>query len=225
MLANYSIQYASATGSGWNMLPIPQVTLPAGGFYLIQFTVSEGGVALPTPDLRDDRPSGGPPNGTINLGSTAGKVALMRNQTIVTVGVTCPPNDALADFVGYGTTSNWFETASAPALSFTTSIVRLNNGCRDTNNNSADFTVPSTVVPHNSQSPAVVCEGTGADAGAGGGEGTGGGDGTGGGEGTGGGGGSSSRTGCGCNVAEPSSFLAFALGALALRRSRRRHGG
>ncbi len=216
VLANYSIQYASATGSGWNMLPIPQATLPAGGFYLIQFTVTDGGVALPTPDLSDDRPSGAPPNATINLSSIAGKVALMRNQTIVSLGVTCPPNDVLADFVGYGTTANWFETASAPSLTSATSIVRLNNGCRDTNDNSADFAASSTTVPHNSQSPAVVCGGTGAGGGAGGGSSAGGG------EATGGGGGTSGRTGCGCNVAEPSSFLAFALGALALRRSRRR---
>lgn len=220
VMTSYSIQYASAAGSGWNMLPIPQVTLPAGGFYLIQLAVADGGVALPTPDLRDDRPTGAPPNGFINLSSSAGKVALMRHQTIVTTGVTCPPNDALADFVGYGTTANWYETAKAPALSFTTSIMRLDNGCRDTNDNSSDFASQTPVVPRSSQSPAVVC-GTG---GTGGGSGAGGGSAAGGGSDGAGGGTSRSRTGCGYNMAEPSSFLAFALGALAFRRGRRRQG-
>jgi len=40
-LADMHLQYASATGNTWNNhADLPSVTIPAGGFYLVQLTIS-----------------------------------------------------------------------------------------------------------------------------------------------------------------------------------------
>lgn len=157
-LTGYSVQYASATGTG-NFAATPiSGTLPPGGSYLVQGAAGATPAApLPTPDA----------TGTLNLSGTAGKVIVAASST----GIGCnggstpcsPAQQALiVDLVGYGN-ANFFETAPAPVLSNTTSAQRAGGGCADTDNNSTDF-VAGSPAPLNSASPSTPCGGPPVDA-------------------------------------------------------------
>jgi hypothetical protein len=128
-ITGWSVQYASATGTSWQVTTLSG-TLQPGQYYLIQEAVGAGGTQnLPTPDA----------SGNIAMSALSGKVALMKNNTALTV--TSPIGNAnYADFVGFGT-ANASETLATPQLSNTTAALRNTNGCTDTDNNSADFTV------------------------------------------------------------------------------------
>ena len=71
------------------------------------------------------------------------------------IGTDCWPTASHVDFVGYGT-ANAYETMPAPAPSVTTAVIRLSNGCYDTDNNLTDFVV-GPPAPRNSSATAVVC--------------------------------------------------------------------
>lgn len=155
-LAGWSLQYAGAKTNNWNSNKVNlSGTVASGKYFLIQLgnPGSEGG-ALPTPDL-----SGTGTSNNISISTTAGKVALVNNTTLLTGN--CPlPNVAVVDFVGFGN-ADCFETAAAtgPVSGNTTSSInRLNNGCTDGDNNSADF-VLMTVSPRNSASSGHTCNG------------------------------------------------------------------
>ena len=137
----WSVQYASSTGSSWQVTNISG-TIQPGAYYLVQESAGSGGTTnLPTPDA----------TGSINMSATAGKVVLCNNITAQTV--TNPTNSAVVDFVGFGTATTYEGSGAAPAPSNTTSDTRLNNGSTDTNNNAADFgSAAGTVTPHNSAS-------------------------------------------------------------------------
>jgi hypothetical protein len=95
--------------------------------------------------------------GTTNLAATAGKVALVANTTALTGA--CPTGPAILDFVGYGTAANvnCFEgTGPAPVPSAINSILRINGGCTDTNNNTADF-IAGAITPRNMGSALNSC--------------------------------------------------------------------
>lgn len=150
-LSGLSIQYASATNTGtWTgVAALPAVSIPAGGYYLIQMGgAGANGAALPTPDYLA--------NPTIALSGTSGKLALVNGATALSG---CAfPSAAVIDGVGYGT-SNCSEGGTATAvLTVTDAGFRNNNGCTDTDNNGADFTV-TAAAPRNSSSPAVICAG------------------------------------------------------------------
>src|SRR5215204_617034 len=89
-LAGWSVQYASATGTGnfgatdTQLTELPAVTLAPGQYFLIQ-EVSSGmvGAALPAPDLADATP--------INLSGSAGKVALVRTPASLGCNGGAPP--------------------------------------------------------------------------------------------------------------------------------------
>ncbi len=153
ILSNWSVQYASSIGVTWVVSPIPSATIPAGGYYLIQqFGGFANGVPLPTPDLI--------PTTTFNMSGSTGKVALVKNTS--PLGSATPLPDAnIADFIGYGASPSDYEGRTsggspAPTLSNTTAAIRQNNGCQDSNNNGADFTVVAPM-PRNSSSPLNVC--------------------------------------------------------------------
>lgn len=112
-VSGWSVQYAAATGTSWSKTDLTG-TIPAKGFYLIQQAQGAGGTtALPTPDA----------TGTLTLSGTAGKVALVNNNTALTGA--CPTGAQIVDFVGFGATANCYEgAANAPAPSNTTSIER-----------------------------------------------------------------------------------------------------
>ena len=72
------------------------------------------------------------------MSATAGKVALTKTQTVLTVDN--PVGTAnVVDFVGYGSADAYEGSGPAPAPSNTTSDLRAGNGATDTNNNAADF--------------------------------------------------------------------------------------
>lgn len=155
----WSVQYAAAAGTSWAKTDLTG-TIPAKGFYLIQQAQGAGGTtALPTPDA----------TGTLALSGTAGKVALVNNNTALTGA--CPTGSQIVDFVGFGTTANCNEgAANAPAPSNTTSIERkasatstpatlaaggseaLAGNGYDSNVNGSDFVVKALadILPQNS---------------------------------------------------------------------------
>jgi predicted extracellular nuclease len=158
-LAGWSIQYASATGTGnfgatsTQLTELPNVTLAPGQYFLIQEAQGSGGTtALPTPDLIDATP--------IAMSATGGKVALANIAT--TLGCNggstpCTPTQLaqIVDLVGWDG-ANFFEGTVAPATTNTTGILRNSNGCADTDNNALDFTAGAPA-PRNAASPLSPC--------------------------------------------------------------------
>ncbi len=145
-LNGWSVQYASATGTGFfgantgQQTDLPNVSLAPGQYLLIQEASNAAvGVALPTPDATDATP--------IAMAAAAGKVALVNTTTGLgcngSAGQPCSAGAlaTIVDLVGYGT-ANFFEGAgSAPTLSSTTAAFRGNGGCADNDNNAMDFAV------------------------------------------------------------------------------------
>jgi len=157
-LAGWSVQYASATGTTWQVTNLTG-SIAAKGFYLVQQAQGTGGTtSLPTADAI----------GTIAMSGTAGKVALCNTTTALSGSN--PTGTAIIDLVGFGATANGFEGAASAAPSNTTSIERkanatsnatsmgvggidelLGNG-QDSNNNLNDFIVRSSPQPQNTSS-------------------------------------------------------------------------
>ncbi len=152
-LGGMSVQYSAAANTTWTGLtPLPDFTLAPGQYFLIQEAAGTGG----TVDLDPDA------TGTIPMGATAGKVALVNSTTVLTGG--CPAGSNIIDFVGYGTTASCFEGAGpTPAPSNTTAVLRKSDGCIDTDNNAGDFVagVPSPRNSHSATNNCAVLSGTG----------------------------------------------------------------
>jgi uncharacterized protein len=158
-LDGMSLQYTSATGTGnfggnvALLTELPDVTLAPGQYFLVQEGPGAGnGVALPTADVVDPTP--------IAMAAGAGKVALVTGQTSLGCNGGSAPCDAtqlarIVDLVGYGN-ANFFEGAAAPTLSNSTAALRGQNGCKDTDNNAADFAA-SAPNPRNTLSPLSDC--------------------------------------------------------------------
>lgn len=130
-LSGWSVQYASAAGTTWQVTAL-NGSLAPGQYFLIQESQGAGGTTnLPAPNA----------TGNIAMSATAGKVALVSSTVALSGG--CPVGGAIVDFVGYGTGTGGatcFEgTAAAPTLTNTTADFRRNNGLQDTDSNSADF--------------------------------------------------------------------------------------
>ena len=130
-IGGYKLVYRSGTGTSDVVLAtVPTgVTLAAGGFYLF------GGAGYQGAHAADQSFSAG-------LAATAGGVGLRDG------------GGTLVDSVGWGTATNAFveaNAATAPAAVAApgASAARLPDG-HDTNNNAADFTVPSTPTPGSS---------------------------------------------------------------------------
>jgi len=144
-LNGWSIQYASATGTSWQVTKLTDFSLQPGQYYLIKLASGGAvGTALPAEDA----------SGGSNMSATSGKVVLSNDTLPVN---SCLPNAAIVDFVGFGS-ANCFEGAAAAPGSGgnTNSIFRATNGCQDGNNNSADFAAAATN-PRNSSSPLSTC--------------------------------------------------------------------
>lgn len=148
-VTGWSVQYASASGSSWQVTTLSGVIQP-GQYYLVQESAGAGGTTpLPDPDA----------SGNIAMSATAGKVALVASTTALTG--TCPTG--VVDFVGFGTTANCFE-GSGPTgtLSNTTAAIRAGDGCVDTDHNASDFEIGSPA-PRNTASDLNPCDGGGDD--------------------------------------------------------------
>jgi uncharacterized protein (TIGR03437 family) len=144
-LSGWTIQYASATGTGWQKTELSGVIEPGRYFLIQQAAGTAGTLDLPTPDA----------SGSIQMAATAGKVILTSNTQ--TLSAACPTGATIVDVIGYGSTANCFEgTGPAPPPANTTAAVRSSGGCVDTDNNQADLqtAIPN---PRNSSAPANSC--------------------------------------------------------------------
>jgi DNA/RNA endonuclease G (NUC1) len=134
-LNGWSVQYAAAAGSGWSSGTVPLAgPIAPGEYYLIKLgTNGAVGLALPPANVEGT---------TVNMAAASGKIALVNNSQGLTGAVaTCPLDDPnLVDFVGYGSANCQEGSATAPAGSNTTAILRNGNGATDTNQNGSDFT-------------------------------------------------------------------------------------
>lgn len=159
-LNGWSVQYASANGSEWLVTPLSNVTLQPGQYYLIQYA-SNGAVgnALPTPDLVAPVVINNSGSTFIpNLSSTTGKLALADSVNKLPA-TTCPLGDqSIIDFVGYGSSATCFENTKTANLTAATAAVRKGNGCAETDDNNADFSIEAPA-PRNTSSPKNVCLG------------------------------------------------------------------
>jgi predicted extracellular nuclease len=81
-LSGWSIQYASASGTTWQVTALSGSVQP-GRRYLVQLASAAVGAALPTPDA----------TGTSNLAVSGGKVALVRGSTALTCGASAGSPD------------------------------------------------------------------------------------------------------------------------------------
>ncbi|MCD7097974.1 lamin tail domain-containing protein [Stenotrophomonas sp. MMGLT7] len=147
-LSGWSLQYASAAGSSWQVTPLAG-SIAAGGYYLVKQADGSGGSAdLPAADA----------TGTIAMSATAGKVAL--SSSAAALSGTCPTGNV--DFVGFGSTASCAEGSSrAPAPSNALAIARGEGGCSDSDDNAADFATASPE-PRNGAATPRLCAGGGA---------------------------------------------------------------
>src|SRR6478672_3595430 len=155
-LSNWSVQYASASGSNWlPAFPLPSFDLQPGQYFLVQFdTNGTVGGALPTPDFIAPvlQPEGFIPN----LSASTGKLALVNSSTRLPAS-TCPSDPSIVDMLGYGASTTCFEGARGAGLTVTTALARAGNGCTDSDNNQNDFSA-ITPSPRNSASPRQSCD-------------------------------------------------------------------
>ena len=150
-LSSWSVQYASASGTTWQVTPLAGSVQP-GRYFLVQLASAAAiGAPLPTPDA----------TGTTNMANTGGKVALVRGSTALTCGATagsCSADVLVADLIGYGSATDFEGSGAASALGNTTAALRAGDGCTDTDSNASDFS-GATPAARNSASPAVECAG------------------------------------------------------------------
>ena len=148
-VGGWTIQYASAGGNTWQATALTG-TIPPGRHYLVQLASAAAvGAPLPAPDAI----------GTTNLAVSGGKVALVRDGSLLTCGASagsCSPVASVADLVGYGGAVDYEGGAPAAPLDNTTAATRGGDGCIDTDANSTDFT-PVGPAPRNSSSATVAC--------------------------------------------------------------------
>lgn len=146
-LAGYSIQYASASGSSWNAVALPTVTVASGHSFLIQGAAGTNTAAPDLPVTPDFVMTQSLNQGSIpNFSATTGKVALVSVTT--PLADACPKSSLIVDFVGYGSANCYEGSGTAPAPSNTTAILRKDSAI-DSNDNKADFAVGAPD-PHNS---------------------------------------------------------------------------
>lgn len=145
-LTGWSVQYASSGGTTWQRTNLSG-SIAAGGYFIVQQAAGSGGsIDLPAPDS----------TGTIAMSGSAGKVALV-NSTTALLGA-CPSADAsLIDLVGYGTTASCALGSPTGNLSNTNAALRKEDGCTNTRNNSADFSITAPT-PRNSAAPIKDCD-------------------------------------------------------------------
>ncbi|MBS2032290.1 MAG: lamin tail domain-containing protein [Deltaproteobacteria bacterium] len=150
-LTGLSVEELGATvDGGWNITTPLAGSIGPGGYYLVaEGAGTQDAGALPTPDA----------TGTIAIGASSGKAALINGTTKTPFG--CPAN--ALDLVAFGSgatcaenSENSTDGGAAAAPSNSTAIFRAGAGCTDTDDNAADFSVAAPA-PRNSASPANVC--------------------------------------------------------------------
>jgi DNA/RNA endonuclease G (NUC1) len=145
-ISGWTVQYASASGSTWQVTTLPAGSIQPGGYYLVQLAGGSTGEPLPAADAV----------GTTNMAAGSGKVVLARPGT--TVEGFCPTDPGIADRVNYGTANCAGEWGTTPTLSNSTAALRHDAGCAYTGDVSADFSRDAPM-PRNSATPVNSCRG------------------------------------------------------------------
>lgn len=149
-LDNWSVQYASATGTTWQKTELSG-SIPPHGYFLIREGGGSDGASLPAPDA----------SGGIAMKATQGKVALVSHSQLLS-GADPAGQPGVIDFVGYGSTNAAEGGSPAPAPSVVTSVSRKSSASAvvpgegngwDTDQNGSDF-VAGEPTPKHSRSPA-----------------------------------------------------------------------
>jgi hypothetical protein len=143
-LGGLSIQYKSATGSTYLPVPLPALTLPSHGWYLIARSAYTGPVAA---DLT---------NTTFQMSASGGNLFLVGGSAALPSS-SCSTAASIIDKLGYGT-GNCAESSPPPAAPAANgSLARKPGGSLgsgfDSDNNAADFDLLAVAVPHNGSSP------------------------------------------------------------------------
>ena len=145
----WSLQYASATGSSWTVVALPNVSIPVGSYYLVKFAGGTTGTVF-TADFTST---------AINMAAAGGKLALVSSTTALTVAN--PAGGAtVVDLVGASTANGFEGTGPAPAMTASMALRRSNAGCTDTDNNASDlalFTLVANYQPNSSTTPTHSC--------------------------------------------------------------------
>ncbi|NYD84488.1 ExeM/NucH family extracellular endonuclease [Cellulomonas oligotrophica] len=147
-VSGWAVQYASATGSSWNITPLTGRSIAAGGHLLVGQARGAGGTVEIAADV----------TGTAAMSGTQGKVALTSSASALTCSTGCATLDPVVDLVGYGAASSFAGSAPAPATANATSASRDAEGT-NTADNAADFTVgaptptPSGTDPEDPEDP------------------------------------------------------------------------
>ncbi len=144
-LSGWSVQYADANSTDWKRTLLDG-SIPGGGYYLVPaLSGGDSGAELPLPDALP----------TFQMNAAAGKIALVKDQNLISQSCITSPSLTIADFVGYGA-ADCGEYAPTSAPTPTTAIGRIGNGCTDRNSNPIDFALIAPN-PKNSQSALQVC--------------------------------------------------------------------
>ena len=155
-LSTWSVQYGSSGGNTWTNRTNLTGSIAAKSYYLIQEAAGTAPSAtLPTPNA----------TGSINMSGTAGKVALVSNQTNLPCGADCNAAVGVVDFVGYGSALDFAGSGPTGTLSITSSAQRTLDPFTNTGNNASDFTVaaPTPTPGPITEPPPVDCTVTPAD--------------------------------------------------------------
>jgi hypothetical protein len=145
-LDGLSLQYAEDTQDFGSVLELSG-SIPPGGYFLVGLAQGAIGSDIPTPDA----------TGTIGLAVANGKVALAPTTAALGCGgATRCDSSKVLDLVGYGAVTDFEGNQSVLPLDATKAALRKGNGCTDTNENRADFTV-ATPAPRNSDTAPAPC--------------------------------------------------------------------
>ncbi|MGI4832287.1 MAG: lamin tail domain-containing protein [Janthinobacterium lividum] len=135
-LNGYSLGYTNGSGTSSPAVSLTTTaSVPAGGYYLVQFGTTNGSVGAPLP--KSDQAS------TIGLVTSGGRLDLQLSGTLV-------------DRVGYGSATTYEGTGPAPAPTATQAIFRPLGGCSDTDDNKADFSL-AAAAPRNAGAAGNPC--------------------------------------------------------------------
>ena len=148
-LSTWSIQYATASGTTWQVTPLSG-SVPAGGHYLDPACLC-GGDRRFVADARRER--GQQPRG---LGRQGRARALDDRAHLRRVRRQLLRRRVVVDLAGYGAATDYEGGAAAPALDNTTADVRAGAGCTETDSNSSDFAAAAPA-PRNSAAAAAPC--------------------------------------------------------------------
>ncbi|MGP3536580.1 ExeM/NucH family extracellular endonuclease [Microbacterium sp. RD1] len=129
-LAGWSVQYASSGGGTWQVTPLGDISIAAGGSVLVG-EAPGANTALPGFEADVD--------GSLALSGSQGKVALVTSETAIAGATGIDELEPVADLVGWGAASDFAGAGPAPATTNATAITRTAGA--NTADNAADFTL------------------------------------------------------------------------------------